>query len=400
VTPGITTAAAPSLRVGPIVWGATNVTGRSHAAGAALMIGLAAGAVPIAVRAVCVPGFTLSVVHEFPANYALTPKALRLGSDGNLYGTTSATLSTIGTVFRLAGGRDFTTVATFDFARDGGPSNAPFIGTNGLLTGITFDGGVGGGGTIYQIGRTGAITTLFAFNGVTGLFPTDLVQTPDGTLYGVTVQGGTHGAGNAYRLAPDGKFTNLVSCTVHTCYLPTALAIGSDGNVYGTAEGDKAGFLNSGEIFQVTPVFRTAFSFNGTRGNTPVSLLLANDGKLFGLTDDFFAGQQTFFRFSPPHKLTFLGSYQFPTVLIGGPVQAADGNFYGTLFGDIHHPGWVFQLTPEGDFRLVATFEGNDGEGPGAITPGADGALYGTTDHGGGTGGGVIFRMTLPGTRP
>jgi uncharacterized repeat protein (TIGR03803 family) len=56
----------------------------------------------------------------------------------------------------------------------------------------------------------------------------------------------------------------------------------------------------------------------------------------------------------------------------------------------------VYQLTPAGAFRIVATFNGKDGAGPDQLALGADGALYGTTETGGATGGGVIFKLTLP----
>jgi len=44
----------------------------------------------------------------------------------------------------------------------------------------------------------------------------------------------------------------------------------------------------------------------------------------------------------------------------------------------------------------VATFNGTDGAAPDELALGADGALYGTTEVGGSTGGGVIFKLTLP----
>lgn len=338
----------------------------------------------------------LSVIYNFPAGCAQTPKGLGLASDGNLYGTTSATQASGPTVFRVTGAGAYTTVATFDYATQGDPSNAPFIGTDGKLHGISFGGGPGGGGTVYRIEANGAITTQIVFGGTNGLYPTGLVQTADGTLYGITAEGGASGAGNGYKLTPDGTFTNIVSCTVHTCYLPTSLMLSADGQVFATAEGYKAGFANSGQIFALAPAYRVAFNFNGTRADTPITLVSAKDGALYGLTDDFMADHQTFFRFKPPGRVKFLGSYHFASDVVGGPVQGADGNFYGTLYGDIHHPGWIFQLTPAGAFSIVATFDGKNGAGIGSITPGSDGAIYGTTWTGGATGGGVIFRMSLP----
>jgi uncharacterized repeat protein (TIGR03803 family) len=58
--------------------------------------------------------------------------------------------------------------------------------------------------------------------------------------------------------------------------------------------------------------------------------------------------------------------------------------------------GNLYQLTPAGAFHIVATFNGTDGAGPDELALGADGALYGTTEVGGSTGGGVIFKLTLP----
>jgi len=357
-----------------------------------------ADAVPGAVRgAAAAPGFTLSVVHQFPAALQNTPKFLALSKDGNLYGATSAVGSSNGTVFRLSGGSAYTTLATLGYARDGGPFGAPFLGTDGLLYGMTFDGGRTGIGSIYTVKPDGAVTTLLAFNGTDGMYPTALVQAPDGTLYGTTYYGGSHGDGNAYRLSPGGTFTNIVSCTLRSCLYPIGLVAGADGNVYGISEGDKQGFHNNGQLFAITPKFRTEVNFNTTAANRPWDLELGQDGSLYGLTQDFYTYRSHFFRFTPPATLKFLGTYHFPGSGAFGPqIHAPYGDFYGTLMGDIHHPGWVYQLTPTGAYRIVATFNGTDGDLPDELALGGDGALYGTTESGGSTGGGVVFKLTLP----
>jgi uncharacterized repeat protein (TIGR03803 family) len=364
----------------------------------ALPLAQRADAVPGAVRSTdAAPGFTLSVVHEFPAALDQTPKFLALSKDGNIYGATSAVGSSNGTVFRLSRDSAYTTLATLNYARDGGPFGAPFLGTNGLLYGLTEDGGPTGIGSIYTVGPGRAVTTVLAFTGTNGEYPTGLVQTPDGTLYGTTYYGGSHGDGNAYRLSPDGTFTNIVSCTLHNCLYPIGLVIGADGNVYGISEGDKQGFGNNGQLFAITPRFRTEVNFNTTAADTPWDLELGHNGSLYGLTQDLYTYQSHFFRFTPPATLTFLGTYHFPGAGAFGPqIPAPNGDFYGTLRGDVDQPGWVYQLTPAGAFRIVATFNGKDGAGPDNLALGADGALYGTTETGGTTGGGVIFKLTLP----
>ena len=367
------------------------------AAALALPFGQSADAAQGAITGITqVPGYTLSVVHEFPAALVQTPKYLALSKDGNLYGATSAVGASNGTLFRLSGSA-YATLATLDYATEGGPFGAPFLGKDGSLYGLTFDGGTTGIGSVYTIKPNGTFKTVLAFTGINGMYPTSLVQTPDGTLYGTTYYGGSHGDGNAYRLSPGGTFTNIVSCTTHNCLYPIKLAIGADGNVYGISEGDKGGFGNNGQLFAVTPKFRTAVNFNTTGVKRPLNLEAGQDGSLYGLTENFYSHTQHFFRFTPPGTLKLLGTYHFPGSGAFGPqVQAPDGNFYGTLMGDINHPGWVYQLTPAGVFRIVATFNGKDGVAPDELAVGADGALYGTTESGGSTGGGVIFKLTLP----
>jgi len=382
------------------------VMSRKLALGAALAVTLAlvfapsAGAAaggPRGVRgAAAAPGFALTVVHDFPGSLALTPKYLGLSRDGNLYGSTSAVGVTNGTVFRL-NRSGYATIATLDYATQGGPSSAPFIGTDGSLYGLTFDGGSSGIGSIYKITPGGTFSTVLAFTGVNGMYPTALVQTRDGSLYGTTYYGGSNGDGNAYRLAPDGTFTNLVSCTLKNCLYPIGLTIGGDGNVYGISEGDSQGFHNNGELFAVTPKFKTEVNFNDTSANTPWNLEAGRDGSLYGLTQDLFTYTSQFWRFTPPSTLKFLGTYHFPGSGSFGPqVQACNGDFYGTLSGDVNHPGWIYQLTPAGAYRIVATFNGKDGMLPDELSLGPGGALYGTTQSGGSTGGGVIFKLTVP----
>ncbi len=80
-------------------------------------------------------------------------------------------------------------------------------------------------------------------------------------------------------------------------------------------------------------------------------------------------------------------------------VQAGDGDFYGTtVAGGASGRGTVFRLTAGGGQIQLVSFAGNSGAFRGGapvagLTPGPDGALYGTTTEGGSSGFGTIFRI-------
>ena len=90
----------------------------------------------------------------------------------------------------------------------------------------------------------------------------------------------------------------------------------------------------------------------------------------------------------------------------GALVEAGDGNFYGTTYGEDfyqsgHKPGsWgtIFKLSP-GDVEttLYLFSGGDDGANPNGLTLGKDGSFYGTTFYGGSSGVGTIFRITPTG---
>jgi uncharacterized repeat protein (TIGR03803 family) len=63
------------------------------------------------------------------------------------------------------------------------------------------------------------------------------------------------------------------------------------------------------------------------------------------------------------------------------PIQATDGNFYGTTYlGGAHDHGTVFKLTPSGTLTTLHSFNGTDGSEPLAgLVQATDGNLYGTT---------------------
>jgi uncharacterized repeat protein (TIGR03803 family) len=73
-----------------------------------------------------------------------------------------------------------------------------------------------------------------------------------------------------------------------------------------------------------------------------------------------------------------------------------DGNFYGTTaYGGPDGAGSIFRMTPGGQIKFLASFNGKNGASPqAALIQGSDGNFYGTTMDGGASGQGTIFRVT------
>jgi uncharacterized repeat protein (TIGR03803 family) len=83
-------------------------------------------------------------------------------------------------------------------------------------------------------------------------------------------------------------------------------------------------------------------------------------------------------------------------------IQASDGDFYGTTeYGGVSNAGTVFKITSGGSLTVLYQFKGgmaNDGEFPEAgLMQGSDGNFYGTTYEGGTNFYGTVFKMSPAG---
>jgi uncharacterized repeat protein (TIGR03803 family) len=145
-----------------------------------------------------------------------TPTGSRLqASDGNLYGTTlCGGMSDDGVVFKVDHQNHAVTILhAFEGNTDGAvPSAGLAQGTDGMLYGITTDGGIENLGTLFEISTSGAYTMLHTFSSKGGNQPAGgLVQHTDGSFYGTTELGGKYGVGAIYALDMGlGPFVALV----------------------------------------------------------------------------------------------------------------------------------------------------------------------------------------------
>jgi len=300
-----------------------------------------------------------------------------------------------------------------------------------------------------------------------GSYPQDsLLEGSDGELYGTTSEGGTSiNKGTVFKLTPpSGVATKWPETVLYSfCSVgflcddgshPLAELIADrQGALYSTTE--FGGANDSGTVFKLTPpapgktdwTETVLYSFCSTEfdsecydGLNPVAGLVADQqGALYGTTyiggiptDAFGDGTHGLvFRLSPPTnggtEWTEIVLHQFKSNLRGANPAATlligpQGVLYGTTqFGGAGHPnkGWgtVFALTPpsQGGFHwsenVLTSFNNNSSRGgqPNAGVILYQGALYGTTKHGGqgapascievstaGIGCGSVFAVPLP----
>jgi uncharacterized repeat protein (TIGR03803 family) len=266
-----------------------------------------------------------------------------------------------------------------------------------------------------------AFTTLLRFNGTDGANPTQapLIQAMDGDLYGTTADRGANGGGTVFKITTSGALTTIYSfCSQSGCTDGenpwAALVQAANGDFYGTTEnGGDAGY---GTVFKITPAgaLTTLHSFCSqtqcTDGGDPVGLVQAGNGDFYGTTGNGGdAGLGTVFKITPSGALTTLYSFCLQTGCPDGYgpqglAQGADGNFYGTTFqgGNSYDGGTVFKITPAGALTTLYSFcfqsDCIDGDHPlSALIQATDGDLYGTTEQGGLSNQGTVFKITLSG---
>ena len=282
-------------------------------------------------------------------------------ADGRLYGTTAfgGTNGDNGTVFGITTNGVFASMFSFNGANGSGPAATLVQGSDGNLYGTTAFGGAGtDNGTVFRITTNGVFTSLFSFpsNGRSGSGPTgSLIQGSDGNFYGTTTAGGLNSDhGTVFRITPSGALTSLFSFDGTNGSGPSAgLAQGSDGNFYSTTE--FGGANDNGTVFKITPggVVTTLHSFSGPDGNYPVAgLATGSDGNFYGTTsgDRAFGGTNTFgtvFRMTPAGLLSTLAVFHGTNggSPVAGLISGTDGSFYGTTFeGGMGSGGTVFRM--------------------------------------------------------
>ena len=348
-------------------------------------------------------------------------------SNGNFYGTTpQGGAFGGGTVYQLT--PQGTETVLYSFCSVGGgactdgasPLASLVVGTDGNLYGTTSVGGANNDGTVFEITTSGALTTLHSFSGADGSNPQGaLVQGSDGNLYGTTYSGGANNDGTVFKISCGGSLTTLHSFNGTDGLNPLGdLLKAKDGNFNGVTFSDSAN--NGGTVFEITPagVLTTLYNFCSATGctdgqNPLVPLVQNSEGDIYGTTANGGAnGYGTLFVIEESGLRETTTVYNFCSQAncadganpVAGPLLASDGNLYGTTLagGNSTSNGTVYHVSTKGilstvyDFCSLGGSACTDGATPeGALIQGTNGTFYGTTAFGGTYNLGTAFSINI-----
>jgi uncharacterized repeat protein (TIGR03803 family) len=278
------------------------------------------------------------------------------------------------------------------------------------IWGVTGAGGDFNAGVIFKTDASGDNYTMkqsmFRYDGD---YPkSHLFQASDGKFYGMTSSCCVFDAyGIFFRYDPVTKEYNKLfdfNDTINGSIPQGGLIQGKDGKIYGMTE--KGGLHNWGVIFQLDPVTLTLkkkFDFDdlGTGSGPQGSLLLANDGKMYGLANTGGANDYgTLFQFDPA-TASFTKKFDFDGNARGGNplgtlIQSKNGKLYGmTSAGGVNDFGAIFEYDPTtSTYTKKIDFDGaaNGGYPYGSLMEATDGNFYGLASAGGSNNFGVLFQ--------
>ena len=249
-------------------------------------------------------------------------------------------------------------------------------------------------------------------------------------LYGTTTAGGRHGFGTVFALTPaGGKWTETVlhsfAGNVDAATPYGGLVIGASGVLYGTTYA--GGTAGKGTVFQLTPPASAGSKWNesvlhsftaGGDGSHPeAALIMGAGGMLLGTTSA--GGTKNFgtvFQMIPPPGAggtwteSVLYSFQDGdsdgSTPYGPLVMGKNGTLYGTTYlSGLGLNGTVFALHPPGPSgtwqeTVLYSFANQFGDASrplGGVAIDSAGALYGTTELGGSSGQGAVFKLAQTG---
>ena len=284
--------------------------------------------------------------------------------------------------------------------------------SEGNLYGTAIGGGTENNGVVFKLDATGRKTVLYSFKGgLSDAFQPNSSVTRDsaGNLYGTTLYGGPVDVGVVYKVDPARNETVLYGfMNGADGGEPTGgLILDSDGNLYGTAN---LGGTGSGVVYKVSPTGKETVLHTFTGGadgagpNGP--LLRDSAGNLYGTTSNGGTGANprgVVYKLGPAGNETVLHNFAPDangSQPAAGVIRDRVGNLYGTTeSGGVSGYGVVFKLDKAGQETVLYNFTGgSDGGNPSSsLIVDSAGNLYGTTEYSGTAGYGVVYEVNPSG---
>lgn len=240
---------------------------------------------------------TQAILHEFDHTDGRNPRSsLVQASNGKLYGMGfyggGLGPESGGTIFSFDPlTNTHTKLYTFTYPGGTFPHGSLIQAADGKLYGMTFRGGANDAGTIFSFDPlANTHTKLYDLDNASGSRPYgSLVQAGNGMLYGMTSEGGSANVGTVFSFDPlTNTLTKLYDFDhAHGAYPYGSLIHAGDGQLYGMTQG--GGTSDHGTIFSFDPLTNTLIKlhdFDYGNGAWPRgSLMQASDGKLYGMTN-------------------------------------------------------------------------------------------------------------------
>ena len=279
-----------------------------------------------------------------------------LGPDGTLYGETlyggtkpcHATYGEVGygcgTVYSISKAGGYKVLVSFHGPNGAFGASTPTLVGN-TLYGTTERGGTGKNGVIFAVNTDGSnFTLLHQFNGTDGSNPVGpLLPGPNGILYGITNDGGSgfpnQNPGVLFSLTPTGTYTILYEFSEADGANPTTMIMTPSGvlvggTYFGGPGNNICGAQGCGVVFSFDPAnvqYTVLKTYDGTAGTSPYIGSVATNDTVYGNDDNLFsitlAGDYTLLAQSNP--------YLTGETPASGPLLAANGMLYGTYSSGI-----------------------------------------------------------------
>jgi uncharacterized repeat protein (TIGR03803 family) len=330
---------------------------------------------------------------------------------GNINGNSAGN----GTIFKIdLDSSGFDTTHAFKGSDGSSATGTLLQAMDGTLYGMTSAGGKHDDGVIFSINPSNnQYNDIYDFEGYpTGGIPYgSLIQDSNGILYGMTHSGGGHSVGVIFSFDPANfKYKDLYDFNSDSGgypYFGNLTIVGnklygltSRGGIYGIGNGVLFSFDISDSSYNDLHNFGNYLDTNNNEANPYGSLLLASNGKLYGMCHLIELSGGTYsggciFSFDPDsetYKQVYIFSFSYDSLAdpYGSLIQVGDSMLYGMTFsggyttGDSAYAGNIFSFDINNDsISYLYNFNRTGADEPyGSLLQASNNKLYGMTSQG------------------